>query len=205
MEKLNTTAIHPNYDVIIDLIENNSKVLDLGCGDGSLLKELIDRKNVKGSGVEINQENVIKSIHKGLSVIQGDIDEGLSDFSDNELDYVILNQTLQATEKPDYVIKEMLRVGKKVVLGFPNFAYWRIRTYLLFNGKMPKSDFLPFEWYNTPNIHLLTVRDFFDYCENNGIKIEKAILMRKNRVIKSRFKKTFADIFAEEVIFVIHK
>ena len=205
MEKLNTTAIHPNYDVIIDLIENNSKVLDLGCGDGSLLKELIDRKNVKGSGVEINQENVIKSIHKGLSVIQGDIDEGLSDFSDNELDYVILNQTLQATEKPDYVIKEMLRVGKKVVLGFPNFAYWRIRAYLLFNGKMPKSDFLPFEWYNTPNIHLLTVRDFFDYCENNGIKIEKAILMRKNRVIKSRFKKTFADIFAEEVIFVIHK
>ena len=205
MEKLNTTAIHPNYDVIIDLIENNSKVLDLGCGDGSLLKELIDRKNVKGSGVEINQENVIKSIHKGLSVIQGDIDEGLSDFSDNELDYVILNQTLQATEKPDYVIKEMLRVGKKVVLGFPNFAYWRIRAYLLFNGKMPKSDFLPFEWYNTPNIHLLTVRDFFDYCENNSIKIEKAILMRKNRVIKSRFKKTFADIFAEEVIFVIHK
>ena len=203
MEKQNT--IHPNYDVITDIVETNSKVLDLGCGDGAVLKELIERKNVKGSGVEINQENVIKSIHKGLSVIQGDIDEGLSDFSDKEFDYVILNQTLQATEKPDYVIKEMLRVGKKAVLGFPNFAYWKIRTYLLLNGKMPKSDLLPFDWYNTPNIHLLTVRDFFDYCENNDIKIEKAILMNKNRVIKSRFKKIFADIFAEEVIFVIHK
>ena len=140
-----------------------------------------------------------------MSVIQGDIDEGLADFSDGELDYVILNQTLQSAQKPDYVINEMLRVGKKAIVGFPNFAYWRIRFYLLFNGKMPKSEMLPFEWYNTPNIHLLTVRDFFDYCERRNIKITESILLCRGKVIKSCFKKVFADIFAEEVIFVIEK
>ena len=144
-------------------------------------------------------------MHKGLSIIQGDIDEGLEDFADNEMDYVILNQTLQSTQNPDFVIKEMLRVGKHAVVSFPNFAYWRIRFYLLFKGKMPKSKMLPFEWYDTPNIHLLTVRDFFDYCEKRDIKISKSILTRRGKVVKSRLRRTFADIFAEEVIFVIHK
>ena len=198
-------ALHANYNHIVPLIENGAKVLDLGCGDGTLLKKLIDEKNVHGKGIEINQENVIQSLHKGLSVIQGDIDEGLEDFSDNEMDYVILNQTLQSTQNPDFVIKEMLRVGKNAVVSFPNFAYWRIRFYLLFKGKMPKSKMLPFEWYDTPNIHLLTVRDFFDYCEKRDIKISKSILTRRGKIVNSRFKKTFADIFAEEVIFVIHK
>lgn len=202
---MNNYTVHLNYSEIVKLIEPNSKVLDLGCGDGTLLKQLIEEKNIKGIGVEINQDNVIQSIHKGLSVIQGDIDEGLADFADNDEDYVILNQTLQSTQKPDYVIQEMLRVGHKAIVSFPNFAYWKIRTYLLFNGKMPKSDILPFDWYNTPNIHLLTVRDFFDFCEKRNIKIEKSILMRRGKNIKSRFKKIFADIFAEEVIFVISK
>ena len=121
------------------------------------------------------------------------------------MDYVILNQTLQSTQNPDFVIKEMLRVGKHAVVSFPNFAYWRIRFYLLFKGKMPKSKMLPFEWYDTPNIHLLTVRDFFDYCEKRDIKISKSILTRRGKVVKSRLRRTFADIFAEEVIFVIHK
>ncbi len=201
----NDEALHANYNHIVPLIENGAKVLDLGCGDGTLLKKLIDEKNVYGKGIEINQENVIQSLHKGLSVIQGDIDEGLEDFSDNEMDYVILNQTLQSTQNPDFVIKEMLRVGKNAVVSFPNFAYWRIRFYLLFKGKMPKSKMLPFEWYDTPNIHLLTVRDFFDYCEKRDIKISKSILTRRGKIVNSRFKKTFADIFAEEVIFVIHK
>ena len=201
----NDEALHANYNHIVPLIENGAKVLDLGCGDGTLLKKLIDEKNVHGKGIEINQENVIQSLHKGLSVIQGDIDEGLEDFSDNEMDYVILNQTLQSTQNPDSVIKEMLRVGKNAVVSFPNFAYWRIRFYLLFKGKMPKSKMLPFEWYDTPNIHLLTVRDFFDYCEKRDIKISKSILTRRGKIVNSRFKKTFADIFAEEVIFVIHK
>ncbi len=198
-------ALHANYNHIVPLIENGAKVLDLGCGDGTLLRKLIDEKNIFGKGIEINQENVIQALHKGLSIIQGDIDEGLEDFSDNEMDYVILNQTLQSTQNPDFVIKEMLRVGKNAVVSFPNFAYWRIRFYLLFKGKMPKSKMLPFEWYDTPNIHLLTVRDFFDYCEKRNIKISKSILTRRGKIINSRLKRTFADIFAEEVIFVIHK
>lgn len=197
--------IHLNYSEIIKLIEPNSTVLDLGCGDGTLLSRLINEKNVKGSGVEINQESVIQSIHNGLSVIQGNIDEGLADFSDKDKDYVILNQTLQSTQKPDYVIKEMLRVGKKAIVSFPNFAYWKIRAYLLLHGKMPKSDILPFDWYNTPNIHLLTVKDFFDFCEKRNIQIEQSILMKKGKVINSKLKRVFADIFAEEVIFVISK
>lgn len=201
----NDEALHANYNHIVPLIENGAKVLDLGCGDGTLLKKLIDEKNVHGKGIEINQENVIEALHKGLSIIQGDIDEGLEDFADNEMDYVILNQTLQSTQNPDFVIKEMLRVGKHAVVSFPNFAYWRIRFYLLFKGKMPKSKMLPFEWYNTPNIHLLTVRDFFDYCEKRDIKISKSILTRRGKVVNSRLRRTFADIFAEEVIFVIHK
>ena len=201
----NDEALHANYNHIVPLIENATKVLDLGCGDGTLLKKLIDEKNVHGKGIEINQENVIEALHKGLSIIQGDIDEGLEDFADNEMDYVILNQTLQSTQNPDFVIKEMLRVGKHAVVSFPNFAYWRIRFYLLFKGKMPKSKMLPFEWYDTPNIHLLTVRDFFDYCEKRDIKISKSILTRRGKVVNSRLRRTFADIFAEEVIFVIHK
>ena len=128
----NDEALHANYNHIAPLIENGTKVLDLGCGDGTLLKKLIDEKNVHGKGIEINQENVIEALHKGLSIIQGDIDEGLEDFADNEMDYVILNQTLQSTQNPDFVIKEMLRVGKHAVVSFPNFAYWRIRFYLLF-------------------------------------------------------------------------
>ncbi|MGN0197669.1 MAG: methionine biosynthesis protein MetW [Candidatus Gastranaerophilaceae bacterium] len=205
MDKEKEKSLHPNYDLIANLVETGSAVLDLGCGDGTLLRKLIDEKNVKGKGIEINQENVIKSIHKGLSVIQGDIDEGLADFSDGEVDYVVLNQTLQSAQKPDYVINEMLRVGKYGIVSFPNFAYWRIRMYLLLKGKMPKSKRLPFEWYDTPNIHLLTVKDFFDYCEQRNIKITKSILTRRGKVIRSNLKKVFADIFAEEVIFVIQK
>ena len=205
MDKEKEKSLHPNYDLIANLVETGSAVLDLGCGDGTLLRKLIDEKNVKGKGIEINQENVIKSIHKGLSVIQGDIDEGLADFSDGEVDYVVLNQTLQSAQKPDYVINEMLRVGKYDIVSFPNFAYWRIRMYLLLKGKMPKSKRLPFEWYDTPNIHLLTVKDFFDYCEQRNIKITKSILTRRGKVIRSNLKKVFADIFAEEVIFVIQK
>lgn len=205
MDKEKEKSLHPNYDLITNLVEEGSSVLDLGCGDGTLLRKLIDEKSVKGKGIEINQDNVIKSIHKGLSVIQGDIDEGLADFSDNEADYVVLNQTLQSAQKPDYVINEMLRVGKYGIVSFPNFAYWRIRLYLLIKGKMPKSKMLPFEWYDTPNIHLLTVKDFFDYCEQRNIKISKSILTRRGKVIRSNLKKVFADIFAEEVIFVIHK
>lgn len=198
-------GLHLNYEIITKFIENGSKILDLGCGDGTLLKMLIERKNCTGTGIEIDQQNAIQAIEKGLSIIQGDIDEGLKDFSDNEYDYIILNQTLQSTEKPDYVIEEMLRAGKKAVVSFPNFAYWKVRFYLFFNGKMPKSNILPFEWYNTPNIHLLTIKDFFDFCKKRNIKILKEVYMNKARLINNFGTKWHKNLFTEEAIFVISK
>ena len=154
-----------NYKQITKLIEKGSKILDLGCGDGYLFKKLVDEKEVTGIGIEINQDEVIKAIERGLSVIQGDLDKGLKQFADKTFDYAILNQTLQSTEHPDYVLDEMLRVSKKAIVAFPNFAYWRVRFYLFFKGKMPKSRALPYEWYNTPNIHLNTIEDFFEFCK----------------------------------------
>ena len=194
-----------NYSIIEGIIEGGAKVLDLGCGDGTLLKQLVDRKNIQGIGIEIDQESVISAIEKGLSVIQGNIDDGLKEFADNEYDWVILNQTVQSTDKPDYVINEMLRVGKKVVVSFPNFAYWKVRFYLMFKGKMPKSKMLPFEWFNTPNIHLLTINDFFEFCKKRDINISKAVYMTRAKIRKGILMRSISNFFAEEVIFVISK
>lgn len=199
-----------NYEVITQIIPENSRVLDLGCGDGFLLKKLIDEKGATGVGVEINQNEAIKAIEKGLSIIQGDIDEGLKQFLDDSFDYVILNQTLQSTEKPDFVIDEMLRVGKKTIVSFPNFAYWKVRFYLFFKGKMPKSETLPYEWYNTPNIHLLTISDFFEFCKVRGIKILKAVYLNSDSK-KSKnspflnLSQWIANFFSQEVVFIVER
>lgn len=205
MEKNSQLRLKLGYSIIIDLIEEGIKVLDLGCGNGNLLAKLVEKKNVKGIGIEINQDAVISSIEKGLSVIHGDIDEGLKGFQDNEYDWVILNQTLQSTEKPNYVIDEMLRVGKKIVVSFPNFAYWKVRFYLFFAGKMPKSKMLPYEWYNTPNIHLLTINDFYNFCKNKNIKILKSVFMTNEKIRTNPITKRFSNFFTEEVIFVISR
>ena len=197
-------GLKPNYEIVSQMVAENSSVLDLGCGDGELLKELVENKNVKGLGIEINQDYVVKALEKGLQIIQDNIDEGLKDFENGQWDYVILNQTLQSTIKPDFVIEEMLRIGKKVIVSFPNFAYWKVRFYLFFKGKMPKSEFLPFEWYNTPNIHLLTVNDFFEFCQKRDIKIEKAIYCTKGKIKNSIFRAT-ANLLSEEAIFLISK
>ena len=207
MTKNNTKrakGLKPNYEIVSKMVAENSSVLDLGCGDGELLKELVESKNVNGLGIEINQDYVVKSLEKGLQIIQDNIDEGLKDFENGQWDYVILNQTLQSTIKPDFVIEEMLRIGKKVIVSFPNFAYWKVRFYLFFKGKMPKSEFLPFEWYNTPNIHLLTVNDFFEFCQKRDIKIEKAIYCTKGKIKNSIFRAT-ANLMSEEAIFLISK
>jgi methionine biosynthesis protein MetW len=198
-------GLHLNYGIICDHIEPESKVLDLGCGSGELLKLLREKKNAYCRGVEINEDNVIKCIEKGLSVFQGDIDEGLKDYQDKSFDYVILNQTLQCIHKPDYAIQEMLRVGKRIVISFPNFAYWKVRFYLFFNGRMPKSAILPFEWYNTPNIHLLTISDFKEFCRQRQIRILQEIYMNRANVKDNPILRFMPNLFAEEAIFIVER
>ena len=144
-----------DHDIILDIVPRGAKVLDLGCGDGSLLEKLVRTKDVRGSGIEISDEGIRECIARGLAVLQEDIDHGLKDYPDRSFDYIILNQTLQAVKKPHVVLSEMLRVGEKAVVGFPNFAHWKMRTYLLMRGRMPKTEYLPYEWYDTPNIHFL--------------------------------------------------
>ena len=197
--------IHINYQVITQIIDKGAKVLDLGCGDGSLLEKLIKEKDVSGTGIEINQNFAIEAISKGLSIIRGDIDEGLKEFNDNEYDWVVLNQTLQSTQKPEFVIDEMLRVSRKVIVSFPNFGYWKVRFYLFFKGKMPKSKTLPFEWYDTPNIHLLTIDDFFEYCQKRNIKISQKIYLKRGKIRKNPLFKFNANFFTDEAIFVIER
>lgn len=202
---IESRGLHLNYEIILNIIEKNSKVLDLGCGSGELLKMLKEQKNVMGRGVEINENNVVRCIENGVSVFQGDIDEGLKEYQDGSYDYVVLNQTLQCTHKPDYVIQEMLRVGKKIVISFPNFAYWRVRYHLFFKGTMPKSNVLPFEWFDTPNIHLLTIKDFREFCKEREIQIEREIFTTRAGIRKNLFNRIFSNFFTEEVIFVISK
>ena len=201
---IKSKGLHLNYKIITEMIESNASVLDVGCGDGTLMK-MLQEKKVQVTGIDIDQDNIIKCLEKRLSVIQGDIDEGLLGFPDKSYDYVILNQTLQSTEKPDFVIQEMLRIGKKVVISFPNFAYWKVRFYLMFQGKMPKSKILPFEWYNTPNIHLLTIKDFYDFAKRHNFKIEKEICMTKGKLSKSIVRKIFNNFLTEEVMFLCTK
>lgn len=204
MRMKKTTGLKPNYDIVSQLITPNSSVLDLGCGEGTLLKTLMDTKHVNGLGIEIDQNLVVKALEKGLQVIQSNIDDGLDYFENKMWDFVILNQTLQSTTKPEFVVDEMLKIGKKIVVSFPNFAYWRVRFDLFFNGTMPKSKFLPFEWYNTPNIHLLTIKDFFVFCKKRDITIEKAIYCT-NGHIKRSISKATANFFSEEAIFLISR
>ena len=166
---------HADYELILSIVEQGSKVLDLGCGNGELLYRLIHERNVYGRGVDINEQNILQCITKGLSVFQGNIDEGLAEYQENSYDYVILNQTLQATHRPEFVIKEMLRVGKKAIVSFPNFGHWRLRSQLFFKGRMPKTLRLPFEWYETTNIRFLTIKDFRLFCKVQRLRILKEI------------------------------
>jgi methionine biosynthesis protein MetW len=170
------------FKVIADLLPNNSKVLDVGCGDGSLMDLLAKDKNIEVRGLELDQSNVQKCIVKGLPVIQGDAETELYQFPPQSFDYVILSQTLQAFYKPDKVLKELLRIGKSVIVSIPNFGYWRVRTSLLFFGKMPITKTIPNTWFNTPNLHMCTIKDLFNYCEDQNIEIKKVIGVNENNI-----------------------
>lgn len=169
---------------ILSLIEEGASVLDLGCGDGSLLSLLEKERNVRGQGIEIDDNAMFECVAKGLNVFQDDIDTGLSEFSDLAFDFVILNQSFQQVKKPDMVLHEALRVGRKVIIGFPNFAHLASRSQIFFRGRTPVTPSLPYKWHDTPNLHFLSISDFLAYCEQRKIRIEQSIFITKTRRIR---------------------
>ena len=192
--------------VICDIVQSGAKVLDIGCGNGELLHALKREKNVSGRGLEINQENVTKCLSMGLSVMQGDADTDLEHYPSNSFDYAILTEVLQATKHPDLILREALRIANKVILTVPNFGHWRNRTQLLLGGKMPVTKKLSYEWYETPNIHFCTIRDFGALCRKLGIKIEKSLaITSSNKIISISGTVALANLFGEQGIFLLSR
>ena len=192
------------FKVIADLLPNNTRVLDVGCGDGSLMNLLKKEKNVEVRGLELSQENVQECIHRGLPVIQGNAETELHQFPDKSFDYVVLSQTLQAFYEPEKVLRNLLRIGKSVVISIPNFGFWKVRIKLLFFGKMPVTKTLPNTWYNTPNLHMCTIKDLFNFCDEKKINIKKVIGVNENKT--SMIKKSNLEIknlFSKVGIFLI--
>jgi methionine biosynthesis protein MetW len=166
-----------DFLLVADMVEPGSRVLDIGCGDGSLLALLRDRKGVDGRGIEISREGVNACLTKGLAVIQGDADTDLADYPDDAFDYVILSQTIQATRQPRVVLEHLLRIGRRAIVSFPNFGHWRVRFDLGIRGRMPVTENMPYSWYDTPNIHFCTIRDFVELCREVGAQMEKAVAL----------------------------
>jgi methionine biosynthesis protein MetW len=187
-----------DYAIISELVEANSKVLDLGCGDGALLGWLAENKGVDGRGIEIDRARVKQAIARGVSVYQGDIDQGLLDYPQKTFDYVILSQTLQETRRPRQVIREMLRVGRHAIVAFPNFGHWKVRLAHLWTGRAPRTKLFPHNWYDSPNIHFLTVKDFEELVHQEGLRVERRIFAAGAHTIAF-----CGNLFAEVAVFLV--
>lgn len=194
-----------DLDLIAEMIAPGSRVLDVGCGDGDLLALLQSKRNVDGRGVELSQEGVNASVARGLAVVQGDADTDLSDYPDDAFDYVILSQTIQATRNPKEVLRAMKRIGRRVVVSFPNFGNWRVRLKLLVNGRMPETQSLGYSWYDTPNIHLCTLLDFAALCDDLGLEIEDAVILTGEKVWRISNPGVFANLFASDAVFLLSR
>ena len=200
----NIKSIRKDWNLIESLIRENSTVLDIGCGEGDLIQQLEKNLTAKVHGIEKNQELVLKGIAKGLNVTQGDAEKDLLQYADHSFDYVILSQTLQAMIEPKKILKQLLRIGSKAIVSFPNFGHWKIRLQLLFNGKMPITDGLPYSWYDTPNIHFFTLRDFQNLCSKMNIVIENSIgLTNRGKQFKINGSLIPANIITNEAIFLL--
>ena len=192
------------FKVIADLLPSNTRVLDVGCGDGSLMNLLNEEKHIEVRGLELNQENVQECIHKGLPVIQGNAETELHQFPDKSFDYVVLSQTLQAFYEPEKVLRNLLRIGKSVVISIPNFGFWKVRIKLLFFGEMPVTKTLPNTWYNTPNLHMCTIKDLFNFCDEKKIIIKKVVGVNENKTsIIKESNLEIKNLFSKVGIFLI--
>jgi len=190
--------VKPDYQAILETVASGSSILDLGCGNGELLSLLVNEKNVRGQGIEIDDKAIFQCVAKGLNVFHGDIDTGLPEYGDKTFDFVIMNQTFQQVKKPDVVLKEALRVGKRVIINIPNFAHINARFQIFFRGRTPVTPALPYEWYDTPNLHFLSIIDFIEYCKKRNIKIQKSCYIGTKREIK-----IFPNLFAQVGIFTL--
>ena len=194
------------FQIISDLIENNTRVLDVGCGDGTLMKYLKDKKNVDTRGLEISKDKVQICISKGLTVIEGNAEKDLKQFPDSSFNYAILSQTLQAFYNPERVIDDLLNVADKAIVTIPNFGFWKVRLDLLVKGTMPVTKNLPDEWYNTPNLHMCTLKDFFNFCSKKKIKLYKSIALHEKKTSEiSNFNLNLKNFSSELGIFLIEK
>ena len=187
-----------DYAIIGEIVEQRSRVLDLGCGEGELLQWLVESKDVEARGVEISREKVQRAIARGVSVFQGNIDEGLADYPDGAFDYVILSQTLQETHRPRQVLREMLRVGRRAIVAFPNFGHWRVRLAMLLSGRAPRTRLFPYAWYESPNIHFLTVRDFEELAALESLAVERRYCLAGRRRISA-----FPNLRSEVAVFLV--
>jgi methionine biosynthesis protein MetW len=197
------SALRPDLAAIAEMIAPNSRVLDVGCGDGALLEHLAQTRNVDGRGIELSQQNVNQCVARGLSVVQGDADTDLAEYPSQVFDVVILSQTIQATRSPSKVLGHLLRIGRRTVVSFPNFGHWRVRLSLLLNGRMPRTHALDFPWHETPNIHLCTIADFTALAAQSGAEIERALALGANGTRAMQAESAIPNLMAEGAIFLM--
>ncbi|MGA0392914.1 MAG: methionine biosynthesis protein MetW [Rhodospirillales bacterium] len=199
-------AIRIDLQIIADMIEPDTRLLDVGCGNGDLLDYLVHFKQVDGRGIEISTEGVRSCVNAGLSVIQGDADTDLETYPDQAFDYVVLSQTLQTVTAPRVVLENMLRIGRRAIVSFPNFAYWRLRLYLALTGRMPVSKSLPYQWHNTPNIHLCSIKDFLATCDELGFVVERSVALNKEgHVRRIRSSPFLSNLLGVQAVFMLKK